>query len=65
MRKRLLFIDHVLHRTTQSSRFFVDLLSAPFVASLPPCRPSWAQRLEIALEYPLYLAEGAFERVRH
>ena len=35
---------------------------APFVASLPPCRPSWAQRLVSAFEYPLYLAEGARER---
>ena len=30
-----------------------------FVESLPPCRPSPADRLKIALSYPLYLAEGA------
>ena len=37
---------------------------APFIAALPPCRPSWRQRLKIALEYPLYLAEGALLRGR-
>jgi hypothetical protein len=30
-----------------------------FVESLSPCRPSHADRLKIALSYPLYLAEGA------
>ena len=29
-----------------------------FVESLPPCCPSTADRLKIALSYPLYLAEG-------
>lgn len=62
MKKRLLFIDHAMHRTTQSSRFFVDLLGAAFVASLTPCRPSRRQRLAIALECPLYLVEDALER---
>ncbi len=38
---------------------------APFVASLKPCRPSPLRRLAIALEYPLYLAEGALWRLRH
>lgn len=36
---------------------------APFIASLSPCQPSWRERLAIDLEYPLYLAEGARERV--
>jgi len=29
-----------------------------FVESLPPCRPSLANRLKMALSYPLYIAEG-------
>ena len=38
---------------------------APFIASQSPCRPRLAARLKIALDYPLYLAEGARERLRH
>lgn len=37
----------------------------PFVQSLAPCRPGLAARAKIALEYPLYLAEGALWRLRH
>lgn len=37
----------------------------PFIAGQAPCRPGWAARLKIALEYPLYLAEGAWWRARH
>ena len=38
---------------------------APFIAGLAPCRPSLGARLKIALEYPFYLAEGAWRRLRH
>ncbi len=38
---------------------------APFVASQVPCRPGFGARLKIALDYPLYLAEGAWWRWRH
>jgi len=38
---------------------------APFVAGQAPCRPGFKARLKIALDYPLYLAEGARERLRH
>ena len=37
----------------------------PFVQSLAPCRPGLAARAKIALEYSLYLAEGAWWRLRH
>ena len=37
----------------------------PFIANLAPCRPGIATRAKIALEYPLYLAEGAWWRLRH
>lgn len=37
----------------------------PFLAGQMPCRPSFGARLKIALEYPLYLAEGAWWRLRH
>ena len=30
MKKRLLFIDHVVHQATQSARFFVDVLKGAF-----------------------------------
>ena len=37
----------------------------PFIANLAPCRPGIAARAKIALEYPLYLAEGAWWRLWH
>ncbi len=38
---------------------------APFVAGQAPCRPGPLVRAKIALEYPLYLVEGAWWRLRH
>ena len=35
----------------------------PFVAGQAPCRPGLGARLTIALEYPLFIAEGARERL--
>ena len=37
----------------------------PFIENLAPCRPGIAARTKIALEYPLYLVEGAWWRLRH
>lgn len=37
----------------------------PFIVGQRPCRPGLVARAKIALEYPLYLAEGAWWRLRH
>lgn len=37
----------------------------PFIVGQRPCRPGLVVRAKIALEYPLYLAEGAWWRLRH
>lgn len=36
-----------------------------FIAEQTQCRPGWRARLNLALSYPLYLAEGALWRLRH
>ncbi|MGN0854458.1 MAG: hypothetical protein ACI4R9_02930 [Kiritimatiellia bacterium] len=59
---KLLFIDHEMHRmrgVRDAARI------SPFIKNLKPCRPGLGDHLKIALEYPLYLAEGAWWRLRH